>query len=158
MTVGDPHYAQGDGEVSGTAIEMSADITVTTELIKGHAALATGPHYEGDASLLDIPSQRFYAVTGLPLKGAGASYPTMQYLGTKVSDGLENLSNDLDLAARNAVEGIIDYIVATYGYSRNQAYVIASVAVDLRISQLVDTPNVGVTAVLPLDIFVGAAN
>ena len=36
--------------------------------------------------------------------------------------------------------------------------VIASVAVDLRISQLVDTPNVGVTAVLPLDIFVGAAN
>ena len=154
LTVGDPHYAQGDGEVSGTAIEMSADITVTTELIKGHAALATGPHYEGDASLLDIPSQRFYAVTGLPLKGAGASYPTMQYLGTRVSDGLENLSNDLDLAARNAVEGIIDYIVATYGYSRNQAYVIASVAVDLRISQLVDTPNVGVTAVLPLDIFI----
>ena len=78
----------------------------------------------------------------------------MQYLGTRVSDGLENLSNDLDLAARNAVEGIIDYIVATYGYSRNQAYVIASVAVDLRISQLVDTPNVGVTAVLPLDIFI----
>ena len=154
LTVGDPHYAQGDGEVSGTAIEMSADITVTTELIKGHAALATGPHYEGDASLLDIPSQRFYAVTGLPLKGAGASYPTMQYLGTRVSDGLENLSNDLDLAARNAVEGIIDYIVETYGYSRNQAYVIASVAVDLRISQLVDTPNVGVTAVLPLDIFI----
>ena len=35
LTVGDPHYAQGDGEVSGTAIEMSADITVTTELIKG---------------------------------------------------------------------------------------------------------------------------
>ena len=154
LTVGDPHYAQGDGEVSGTAIEMSADITVTTELIKGHAALATGPHYEGDASLLDIPSQRFYAVTGLPLKSAGASYPSMQYLGTGVSDDLENLSNDLDLAARNAVDGIIDYIVTTYGYSRNQAYVIASVAVDLRISQLVDTPNVGVTAVLPLDIFV----
>ena len=154
LTVGDPHYAQGDGEVSGTAIEMSADITVTTELIKGHASLATGPHYEGDASLLNIPSQRFYAVTGLPLKGAGASYPTMQYLGSGVSDDLENLSNDLDLAARNAVDGIIDYIVATYGYSRNQAYVIASVAVDLRISQLVDTPNVGVTAVLPLDIFI----
>jgi len=34
-----------------------------------------------------------------------------------------------------------------------QAYVIASVAVDLRIGQLVDTPNVGVTAILPLDIF-----
>ena len=64
-----------------------------------------------------------------------------------------NLSNDISLAARNAVDGIIDYITSEYGYDRNQAYVIASVAVDLRISQLVDSPNVGVTALLPLDIF-----
>ena len=41
-----------------------------------------------------------------------------------------------------------------YGYDQTQAYVIASVAVDLRIGQLVDVPNVGVTAILPLDIFV----
>ena len=66
---------------------------------------------------------------------------------------LTNLSNDISLAARNAVDGIIDYVVSEYGYDRNQAYVIASVAVDLRISQLVDSPNVGVTALLPLDIF-----
>ena len=44
--------------------------------------------------------------------------------------------------------------MTTYGYTRNQAYIIASVAVDLRISQLVDAPNVGVTALLPLDIFI----
>jgi formamidase len=49
---------------------------------------------------------------------------------------------------------MIDHIVTNYGYSRNQAYVIASVAVDLRITQLVDAPNVGVTAILPLDIFI----
>jgi len=49
---------------------------------------------------------------------------------------------------------MIDHIVATYGYDRTQAYMIASVAVDLRIAQLVDLPNVGVTAILPLDIFV----
>ena len=48
---------------------------------------------------------------------------------------------------------MIDHIVATYGYDRLDAYVIASIAVDLRIGQLVDTPNVGVTAILPLDIF-----
>ena len=66
--------------------------------------------------------------------------------------GLTNLSNDISLAARNAVDGIIDYITSEYGYDRNQAYVIASVAVDLRISQLVDSPNVGVTALLPLEI------
>ena len=63
------------------------------------------------------------------------------------------MSNDINLAARNALDGIIDYIVAAYDYNKLQAYVIASVAVDLRIGQLVDTPNVGVTAILPLDIF-----
>jgi formamidase len=49
---------------------------------------------------------------------------------------------------------MIDHIAGTYGYTRQQAYIIASVAVDLRIGQLVDAPNVGVSAVLPVDIFV----
>ena len=48
---------------------------------------------------------------------------------------------------------MIDYISETRGYTRRQAYIIASVAVDLRIGQLVDGPNVGVTAILPLEIF-----
>jgi len=77
----------------------------------------------------------------------------MNYLNSDVVAGLSNLSGDINLAARNALEGIIEYIVSEFGYTRNQAYVIASVAIDLRISQLVDFPNVGVTAVLPLDIF-----
>jgi acetamidase/formamidase len=34
LAIGDFHYAQGDGEVSGTAIEMDADITVTTRVIR----------------------------------------------------------------------------------------------------------------------------
>ncbi len=48
---------------------------------------------------------------------------------------------------------MIDYMSETYGLSRAQAYILASVAVDLRIDQLVDTPNVGVSAILPPDIF-----
>ena len=44
-------------------------------------------------------------------------------------------------------------MVDTYGLTPQQAYIVASVAVDLRIGQLVDAPNVGVTAILPLDIF-----
>ena len=58
-------------------------------------------------------------------------------------------------SARNALAAMIDYIMSEYGYDRPQAYMIASIAVDMRIGQLVDVPNVGVTAVLPLDIFVG---
>jgi formamidase len=39
------------------------------------------------------------------------------------------------------------------GFSREQAYVIASVAVDLRVNNVVDTPNYVVSALLPEEIF-----
>jgi formamidase len=41
----------------------------------------------------------------------------------------------------------------TRGFTRQQAYALCSVAVDLRISQTVDVPNLLVSALLPLDIF-----
>ena len=153
LALGDLHFAQGDGEVSGTAIEMDADVTVTTRVIKGGPDLARGPHYEGPARLLDIPSRRFYATTGFPLKSEGEVPPDLAYLASAKVANLENLSKDISLAARNALLEMIDYMVANHELTREQAYLVASVAVDLRIGQLVDAPNVGVTAILPLDIF-----
>ena len=47
LFVGDVHYAQGDGEVSGTAIEMGAVVTVRTEVLEGGGSEITGPHFEG---------------------------------------------------------------------------------------------------------------
>jgi formamidase len=41
------------------------------------------------------------------------------------------------------------------GWTREQAYIICSVAVDLKISNVVDVPNVVVSAVLPEAIFEG---
>ena len=154
LAIGDFHYAQGDGEVSGTAIEMDADITVTTRIVRDARDLTHGPHYEGPASLLNIPSSRFYATTGYPLKPEGEIPRDIAYLASAKVASLSNLSKDLNLAAQNALVAMVDYIVHRYGYDRTQAYMIASVAVDLRIAQLVDVPNVGVTAILPLDIFV----
>ena len=153
LTIGDLHYVQGDGEISGTAIEMSADVRIITEVIKNGPDLSRGPHYGGVSDVLDIPSRRFYAVTGIPIKESGEVPPRMSYLNSDFVPGLTNLSNDISLAAGNAVDGILNYIVSEFGYDRNQAYVLASVVVDLRINQLVDSPNVGVTALLPLDIF-----
>ena len=152
LAIGDLHYAQGDGEVSGTALEMDATVTVTTELIEDGPRLRRGPHYEGPSTVLDIPSRSFYATTGFPIKDAGKVPPDMAYLESEKVAELENLSKDISLAARNALAEMIDHISGTYGYTREQAYIIASVAVDLRIGQLVDAPNVGVTAILPLDI------
>jgi formamidase len=151
LAVGDFHYAQGDGEVAGTAIEMGGKMTVTARIVEDPPNLSRGPHYEGPVSVLGIPSKRFYAVTGFPLKEKDSVPANLAYLDSKKIAGLRNLSSDINLAARNALAAMIDYIVSEYGYDRTQAYMIASVAVD----QLVDVPNVGVTAVLPLDIFVG---
>ena len=155
LAVGDFHYAQGDGEVAGTAIEMGGRMTVTTRIVDDPPDLSRGPHYEGPAAVLGIPSERFYAVTGFPLKEPGSVPADLAYLQSPKIAELSNLSADINLAARNALGAMIDYIVSEYGYDRTQAYMIASIAVDMRIGQLVDVPNVGVTAILPLDIFVG---
>ncbi len=153
LFVGDVHYAQGDGEVSGTAIEMGATVTVVTEIRKGLGALVKVPHYEGGAELKALAPSEFYATTGFPLKAAGEVPPFLTYLGGEKIGPLENLSENLALAARNALLAMIDYMVKTKGLTPEQAYIVSSVAVDLRIGQLVDVPNYIVSAILPLTIF-----
>ncbi len=153
LFVGDVHYAQGDGEVSGTAIETGARVTVVTEVRQGLGASVKVPHFEGGAQLKKLAPTSFYATTGLPLKQAGEVPVYATYLDSTKIKSLTNLSEDLTLAARNALLEMIDYMVKTKGLTPEQAYVVASVAVDLRIGQVVDVPNYIVSAILPLDIF-----
>ncbi len=153
LFVGDVHYAQGDGEVSGTAIEMGAVVTVTTEIRKGEAANVPAPHVEGGDQIRRIEPTQFYQTVGLPLKEAGTVPVYHTYLDSEPIEGLENLSEDLTLAARHALIQMIDYIEREHGLTREQAYILASVAVDLRVGQVVDVPNYVVTAVLKEDVF-----
>lgn len=154
LFVGDVHFAQGDGEVSGTAIEMGGVVTVSTQIRKGLGSVITGPEVEGGAQIKAIEPSQFYQTVGLPLKTAGEVPPPLQYLESEKIESLENLSEDLTLAARNALIKMIAYIEREYGLSSEQAYIVASVAVDLRIGQVVDVPNYVVTAVLNEDIFI----
>lgn len=64
------------------------------------------------------------------------------------------LDEDLEQAAKMAVEEMIDYLVTYRGLNRDDAYVLCSAAVDLRITQLVDGTK-GVHAMLPKTLFVG---
>lgn len=153
LFVGDVHFAQGDGEVGGTAIETGAVVTVVTEVRKGEAANVPSVHVEGGSQIKDIEPSKFYQTVGLPLKGAGEIPPTHTYIDSEEIAALENLSEDLTLAARHALLQMIDYITREYELSPEQAYILASVAVDLRIGQVVDVPNYVVTAVLNLDVF-----
>ena len=153
LFVGDVHYAQGDGEVSGTAIETGAVVTLTTEIRKGQGAAIKAPEVEGGSQIKDMEPSKFYQTVGLPIKEAGEVPPPMQYLESEKIKNLENLSEDLTLAARDALKKMIAYIQREHGLSAEQAYILASVAVDLRVGQVVDVPNYVVTAVLNLDVF-----
>jgi formamidase len=153
LFIGDVHYAQGDGEVSGTAIEMGAKVRVVTEVRKRLGEQVKVPHFEGADQLKRLAPSAFYATTGFPLKGKGEVPPYVSYLDGQKLGPLENLSEDLTLAARNALIEMIDWMVKAKGLTPQQAYVVASVAVDLRIGQLVDVPNYTVSAILPTTIF-----
>ena len=153
LFAGDVHYAQGDGEVSGTAIEMGATVRLTTALLKGKGSEITSPQFTGGAQLKAIAPSKFHATVGFPLKAKGTIPPFLTYLDSEKITKLENLSEDLTLAARNALIDMIDYIVANHGLDKEQAYILSSVAVDLRIGQVVDVPNYTVSAILPLTVF-----
>lgn len=140
FSTGDAHFAQGDGESCGTAIETSAVLVARFELLKGEAARRN----QKDAS---FASSRGLAV----LNDARPFYATT---GTCIAESGENLSEDISLATRNALLNMLRHIVDTYKMTEEQAYSLISVAVNLRVSQIVDVPNVTVSAFLPTDIFI----
>jgi formamidase len=150
---GDVHFAQGDGEVSGTAIEMGATITVRTEILPGAAADIKGPHFTGGAQLKEIAPTEFYATVGFPLKAKGELPPAISYLDGDRIANLENLNEDLSQAARAALLDMIEYLQREHGLSREQAYILCSVATDLVIAQVVDVPNYAVSAIIDLSVF-----
>jgi len=141
FSAGDAHFAQGDSETCGTAIEMRSTLRVRFTVHEGQAREKgiTDPRFSRTdywvAPEFAAP-RRFYATTGMSV----------------ARDGGGVVAEDLTLAARNALLNMIDHL-GERGWSRQQAYALCSVAVDLKISQLVDVPSFLVSAFLPLDIF-----
>jgi len=128
-------------------------VTLRAKVIPGGGARLSTMHVEGDSQLKKLAPSSFYAVSGLPLKPEGELPVFSTYLDSQKITSLANLSEDLTLAARNATLNMIDFLVETKGLTREQAYVLVSVAVDLNIAQVVDVPNVSVTAILNRDVF-----
>ena len=75
LFIGDVHFAQGDGEVAGTAIEMGAVVTVETSIRKGMASVVKQPMFEGGSQIKKLEPDSFHAVVGYPLKAAGEVPP-----------------------------------------------------------------------------------
>ena len=140
FSTGDGHYAQGDGEVCVTAIEMGATCVVRFRVHRGEAERAKirGPRFQRSDYFIDprwAAPRRFIATMGMPVDEAGVNH-----------------GENLNLACRNAVLNMMA-LLQERGLSREQAYVLCSVAVDLRISNVVDVPNYVVSALLPEEIF-----
>jgi len=123
FSCGDGHAAQGDGEVCITAIETT--MTATLRFGIRRDLRITAPEFE------------------TPTAG---SLPGRHYVTTGIAP-------DLMDATKGAVRAMIARLVASHGLSREEAYVLCSVAADLKISEVVDAPNWVVSAFLPLALF-----
>jgi formamidase len=140
FSAGDCHFAQGDGEATGTAIEITATVKLRFGVVK-QAAASWRPRYPSfeysEGAVRNGPeARRWMGTTGLPLETDGS-----------------NAFLDLNVSAREALREMINYLTAARGLTREQAYILVSVAGDLRISEGVDVPNPIVSVHLPLDVF-----
>jgi acetamidase/formamidase len=129
FSCGDGHAAQGDGEVCGTAIETPLVATVRLSVHK-NKKYVNSPHYEvrSSVSSSNIEDKGSYAVLGI--------------------------DSDLREASRKALRGLIGYLEETKNLSRVEAYMLCSVAANLKIVEAVDMPNYAVSASIPLGIFI----
>ncbi|MEV8567559.1 acetamidase/formamidase family protein [Streptomyces sp. NPDC051322] len=116
LSAGDAHAAMGDGEVCGTGIETAATVRLRVDVRKGVAPRT--PVIETDART---------ARTGAALATTG-------------------IGPDLMAAAKDAVRALIEEITARTGLTPQDTYLLASVAADLKISEVVDAPNWVVSA------------
>ena len=126
LSLGDGHAAQGDGEVCGTAIETPMVVRLRVSVRKD--LHVTGPEFQTAGPL----------ATGTNI---GPYYAT------------DGVGPDLMTAARDAVRRMIEYLGREHGLAPIDAYMLCSVACDLKISEVVDAPNWIVTAYCPLSIF-----
>lgn len=122
LSLGDPHAAQGDGEICGTAIECPADVLVRIDLVK-------------DARL-DFPR---FTTPG----------PVTRHLDVKGYEVTTGIGPDLMSGAQHAVRGMIDLLGRRHGMSAIDAYLLLSVCADLRVSEIVDQPNWVVSCYFP---------
>ncbi|MGJ5676690.1 MAG: acetamidase/formamidase family protein [Nostochopsis sp.] len=121
FSIGDGHSAQGDGEVSVTAIETSMNGKIQLKIRKD----------------LQVTTPIAETATDIITMGFGET---------------------LDAALEQALNNMIDFLVGFTKISSEDAYVLCSLAVNFRITQVVNTPQKGVHGMLPKNVFVNGIN
>lgn len=122
LSVGDGHAVQADGEVCGTAVETPTTTRLRVTVERG-AAPAT-PRLSAPAPPTHAPG-RVVTTTGL--------------------------GPDLHAGARDAVRSMVD-VLGTHGVDPADAYLLCSLAGNLRVGEVVNVPNWLVACTFPLDV------
>jgi acetamidase/formamidase len=123
FSAGDAHAAQGDGEVCINGIECPADVTLRFHLHKQRPL--TAPLIESTSRKTDFETEAWYVVES---------------------------ATDAIVAARAATSRMVDLLAARWGFSPVHAYLLCSVAMNLRLSQVVNEPMYTVSAALPKQV------
>jgi len=123
FSTGDAHGCQGDGEVCVTGLEAPMYASLRFTLQKGRT----------------IPAPQYRMAVPPPVIGP-------QY-------GTTGVGGDLYKAAQDAVRAMVEHVSKTYDMSPEDAYLLASLCVDLRISEIVDAGQYIVSALLPEMVF-----
>jgi acetamidase/formamidase len=128
FSCGDAHGCQGDGEVCVTGLEAPMYAALRFTLHKGRSI--PSPQYRTPAPLTPhADSASFYGTTGV--------------------------GGDLYTAAQDAIRAMVDHIHQTYDLTPVDAYLLCSLAVDLKISEIVDAGQYIVSALVPEAVFTG---
>jgi acetamidase/formamidase len=126
FSCGDAHGCQGDGEVCVTGLEAPMYGSLRFTLERGRS----------------IPAPQYHT--------AGRLTPQVDHAGFY---GTTGIGGDLYAAAQDAIRAMIDHLGTRAGLSPEDAYVLCSLCVDLKISEVVDAGQYVVSAVLPDAIF-----
>jgi acetamidase/formamidase len=127
LCAGDCHAAQGDGEVSINGMEAPMSVTFEVDLVK--ASPLEGPYIETAGPLLPPRYQE------------------------KPFHVFVESDEDPREACRRVVRRAMHYLEQRIGLSPQQAYVLCSVVLDLKVSQLVNVPMTTISGYLPEAIF-----
>jgi len=122
FSAGDAHAAQGDGEVCINGMECPTAVSLRFTLHK-HRVL-TGPIVESPTSPAESGPEWIVIESGV----------------------------DAIHTAQAATSGMIDLLAAKWGFSEVHAYLLCSVAMKLRLSQVVNRPMITVSAAIPKNI------
>jgi acetamidase/formamidase len=130
FSCGDAHGAQGDGEVCVTGLEAPMFGTLRFRLERERS----------------IPAPQY--------RTAGPLTPRVDHAGFY---GTTGVGGDLYAASQDALRAMIDHLGARHGLSPEDAYLLSSLVVDLKISEIVDAGQYVVSALLPDAVFAPGA-